>query len=555
MTQVSTWARCVVPFNGHAVAMAALGAATTLIAASASAQTTEQSARAANAGMDLSLAAAVWSERDLVLLALVLTGMGLAAFQASQLRRARRVGAKLKSRLSKATEALRSRVIENRLAGLMTRAQFEATLDEAVALGGRGQGRDGFNLLYVDLDGFRLINDAFGHDHGDELLRAVACQLVACVGPTACHVAGDEFALIVAGELTIGRTVALRVAEALSCSLSVGGNPMPLTCSIGIAHYPEHGSRPLLLPSATLAMRRVKLSGGGGQTVYHPDMGAGLRDQAVLLQELRLALERHQFQLVYQPKIDARSLQVSAAEALLRWHHPNRGTIPPSLFIPLAERHGLIGAIGQWVIEEACRQAQQWRKRGLRMRMAVNLSGYQLRQDDIVDRIEQVLRRHGVLPERFTCEITESVAMEDTKVTRRAFERLRASGVHVSIDDFGTGYSSLASLRRLPAAELKIDRAFVCDLEVSADARSIAQAIVQMAHTLGLRVVAEGVETAVQRDMLVSMGCDELQGYLFAKPMSAQALELWANDDRPAEVHEFRPSLFDDTRPGRLNLA
>lgn len=433
------------------------------------------------------------------------------------------------------------------MAGLMTRSQLETALDEAVALGGNG--RDGFNLLYVDLDGFRSINDAFGYDHGDELLRAVARQLVACAGPVACHVAGDEFALIVAGELATGRAVALGVAQALSSSLSVGGHPVPLTCSIGIAHYPEHGSRPLLLPNATLAMRCVKLSGGGGQTEYHPDMGVGLRDQAELLQELRFALERQQFQLMYQPKIDARSLQVTAAEALLRWHHPTRGTIPPSLFIPLAERHGLIGAIGQWVIEEACRQAQQWRKRGLRMRMAVNLSGYQLRQDDIVDRIEQVLRRHRVPPERFTCEITESVAMEDTKVTRRAFERLRASGVHVSIDDFGTGYSSLASLRRLPAAELKIDRAFVCDLESSADARSIAQAIVQMAHTLGLRVVAEGVETEVQRDVLVGMGCDELQGYLFAKPMSAQALELWANDDRPAEAHEFRPSLFDDTRP------
>jgi diguanylate cyclase len=163
------------------------------------------------------------------------------------------------------------------------------------------------------------------------------------------------------------------------------------------------------------------------------------------------------------------------------------------------------------------------------------------------------LAGHRIPPGRFTCEITESVAMEDTEVTRRAFERLRSAGVHVSIDDFGTGYSSLASLRRLSAAELKIDRAFVCDLESSADARSIAKAIVQMAHTLGLRVVAEGVETEAQRDLLVGMGCDELQGYLFARPMTAQALELWATGDMPQDAHDFRPSLFGETAPGELD--
>ena len=485
-----------------------------------------------------------------MLAALTVGGFGLAGHLALQLRRSRRGRAEALGKLAEATKALKSREGDRRLAELMTRSQLEVALDEAAEQAGRG--REGFSLLYVDLDGFRSINDAFGHDHGDELLHAVARQLIRCVGPAACHVAGDEFALLVPGSLSVGHAMAQRVADALSRSLSLGGQSVPLTCSIGIAHYPEHGSRPLLVSNATLAMRSIKLSGGGGQAEYHPNMGVGLRDQAELLQELRLAQERGQFRLMYQPKIDARSLQVTGAEALLRWHHPKRGLIPPSLFIPLAERHGLIGSIGQWVIEEACRQAQQWRTRGLRMRVAVNLSGYQLRQDDIVERIEGLLRQHRIPPERFTCEITESVAMEDTQVTRRAFERLRAAGVHVSIDDFGTGYSSLASLRRLPAAELKIDRAFVCDLEGSVDAQSIVQAIVQMAHTMGLRVVAEGVETAVQRDTLVAMGCDELQGYLFAKPMSPQALELWATDDRPSEAPPFRASLFEETRPAGL---
>ncbi|MEK8033301.1 EAL domain-containing protein [Ideonella sp. DXS29W] len=497
--------------------------------------------------MDVSSATGAWSALDGLLVALVASGFGMAGYLGLRLRQARRGSADVQAQIDELRKALHARERESRLGALMNRSQLEIALDDAVEQAKRD--RDGFSVLYVDLDGFRSINDAFGHDHGDELLRAVARQLVSCVGPAACHIAGDEFALLVPGSIRVAHVMAQRVADVLSSSLTVGGQAVPLTCSIGIAHYPEHGSRPLLLSNATLAMRSIKLCGGGGQSEYHPDMGAGLRDQAELLQELRLAAERQQFKLMYQPKIDARSLQVTAAEALLRWHHPKRGMVPPSVFIPLAERHGLIGQIGQWVIEEACRQAQQWRTRGLRMRVAVNLSGYQLRQDDIVERIEGLLRQHRIPPERFTCEITESVAMEDTQVTRRAFERLRDAGVHVSIDDFGTGYSSLASLRRLPAAELKIDRAFVCDLEGSSDAQSIVQAIVQMAHTMGLRVVAEGVETPAQRDALVAMGCDELQGYLFAKPMSPQALELWATDDRPTEAPPFRASLFEETRP------
>jgi EAL domain-containing protein (putative c-di-GMP-specific phosphodiesterase class I) len=269
-----------------------------------------------------------------------------------------------------------------------------------------------------------------------------------------------------------------------------------------------------------------------------------------MLQDLRHAIDRKQLQLYYQPKIDARSLQVTAAEALLRWQHPKRGMISPAVFVPLAERHGLIAVIGRWVIEEACRQAAEWRGLGLRMRVAVNISGHQLRQDDLVEHIEATLRRHGIPPGRLTCEITETVAMEDTSHTRAAFERLRRAGLHVSIDDFGTGHSSLASLRRLPAAELKIDRAFVNDLATGDRARSIVQAIVHMAHTLGLRVVAEGVETEAQRDALVALGCDELQGYLFAKAMTAKSLALWADDDGDNDAPPmFRPSLFDPTAP------
>jgi EAL domain-containing protein (putative c-di-GMP-specific phosphodiesterase class I) len=316
--------------------------------------------------------------------------------------------------------------------------------------------------------------------------------------------------------------------------------------------YPEHGAVGKLLGNATLAMRSVKLNGGGDFCLYDPKMGIQVREQAMLFNDLRSALDKGEFELYFQPKIEAVSLQVTGAEALLRWHHPQRGMVSPMVFIPLAEQYGLIGAIGTWVIEEACRKAKRWREQGLRMRVAVNISGYQMREDDLVGRIEAALQRNGIQPERFTCEITESVAMEDTKVTQLTFEKMRNAGFHVSIDDFGTGYSSLAALRKLPAAELKIDRAFVSDLEESEDARSIAQSIVNLATALNLRVVAEGVETLGQRDLLVAMGCNELQGFLFSMPMPAYELERLALGTNQPDEMEFRKSLFSETYLGKL---
>ena len=220
--------------------------------------------------------------------------------------------------------------------------------------------------------------------------------------------------------------------------------------------------------------------------------------------------------------------------------------IGPSTFIPVAERFGLIGTLGNWVIEDACRQSRAWRDKGLRMRVAINLSAFQMRQDDLVERITTALARHRIDPSLLTCEITESVAMEDTRATQITFKRLGEAGVHLSIDDFGTGYSSSSYLRKLPAEELKIDRSFVMDIETSADARAVVDAVIHLAHALGLKVVAEGVETQSQRDLLTKMGCDELQGYLFARPMSARALLLWASDDHEREI-AFKPSLFGET--------
>jgi diguanylate cyclase (GGDEF)-like protein len=448
----------------------------------------------------------------------------------------------------------RSSLVELRgrdqLTGLITRHAFEAALDDAVLACDRAG--TPLALLYIGLDNFRPLNEGYGHVVGDAVLVEAACRLRAHAGNrmVVSRLGGDEFAMQVEARLPEAGRAAAAALEVLHRPFKVEGLELQLTASIGIALYPDHGSRPRLLGNAAVAMRSVKLVGGGSHAHYDPAMAVDQREQAEMLQDLRHAIDRKQLQLYYQPKIDARSLQVTAAEALLRWQHPKRGMISPAVFVPLAERHGLIAVIGRWVIEEACRQAAEWRGLGLRMRVAVNISGHQLRQDDLVEHIEATLRRHGIPPGRLTCEITETVAMEDTSHTRAAFERLRRAGLHVSIDDFGTGHSSLASLRRLPAAELKIDRAFVSDLATGDRARSIVQAIVHMAHTLGLRVVAEGVETESQRDVLVALGCDELQGYLFAKAMTAKSLALWADDDAGNDAPPmFRPSLFDPTAP------
>ncbi len=441
------------------------------------------------------------------------------------------------------------------LTGLMTRADFERALDEAVLACNRDAAT--LAVLYVGLDNFRSINEGYGHPVGDAVLAQTAERLRRALGVQLAlsRMGGDEFALLLAAGADEAADAADQLLAELHRPYAVDAHSLRLGVSVGIALYPEHGARPRLLGCAAVAMRSVKQVGGGGHAFYDPALAVDERDKADLLQALRRAVDQGQLQLVYQPKVDAQSLQITAAEALLRWEHPQRGTISPAVFVPLAERHGLMGVIGRWVIDEACRQAAAWRGLGLRMRVAVNISGQQMRQDDLVEHIEQALRRHGIPPGRLTCEITESVAMEDTAHTRATFERLRQLGVHVSIDDFGTGHSSLASLRRLPAAELKIDRAFVTDLDTSDRARSIVKAIVDVARTLDLHVVAEGVETAEQRDVLVALGCDELQGYLFARPMTAAALALWAERDEThdGEPPDFRASLFDPTAPMPLD--
>jgi diguanylate cyclase len=402
-------------------------------------------------------------------------------------------------------------------------------------------------LLFIDLDGFKPVNDNYGHGHGDNVLAQVGKRLrvLARSGHLVARVGGDEFLLLVR-DVQDNNDVALlarRLIKHLSMPYQVDEQEVSISCSVGIVVYPDYGGASKLIARADAAMYAAKRSGGSCYCFYTPAMDADAEEKFELLRSLREAVELRQFELYYQPKIDAKSGKITAAEALIRWQHPTKGLILPGVFIPVAERFGLMGAIGHWVIEDACRQSRAWRDQGLRMRVAINLSAQQMRQDDIAQRIGEALKRHRIDPTSITCEITESAAMEDTRTTQTTLKELGELGVHISIDDFGTGYSSLSYLRQLPAEELKIDRSFVVDIDSSPDARAVVDAVVKLAHALGLKVVAEGVENLRQQETLVQLGCDELQGYLFARPMTARAL-LLSSHQTHGDYASFRSSLF-----------
>lgn len=492
------------------------------------------------------------------LMTAMLTAMMLALVQ-SVLVLERRLSDKhraLSRQLDSVSQTLAQQPLSDALTGLPSRAGFEQALQVAGAQAQQHNGR--VAVLIIGLDGFKTINGSFGHADGDITLKAYArrlteslaqCATLRATGPhQVARIGGDEFAVLM--KAGVSKREVAKAADKLlgyiAQPVQCGDREVTLTCSIGVSLFPDHGRIDALMHQADAAMHAAKETGGATYMFFDSRMREDARERIELLRDLRKAIEQHQLELFFQPKIDAQSEQVTAAEALLRWQHPTRGNVSPEIFIPLAERYGLIVSLGNWVIEEACRQARVWRDAGLRMRVAINLSSYQMRQDDLVDRITSTLKTYGIKPERLTCEITESVAMEDTKVTQMTFERLGRAGIHLSIDDFGTGYSSLAYLRKLPASEIKIDRSFVMDLETSREAQEIVEAVIRLAHALKLKVVAEGVETPAQRNFLTEKGCHEMQGYLFARPMSGRALLMWAADDRQRKSN-FRESLFAPT--------
>ncbi len=457
------------------------------------------------------------------------------------------------AKLQEANAELQKRAFADPLTNLPNRLLFEDRLLHALRRMERNNHRkvtERAGVLFVDLDGFKPINDSFGHASGDEILKSAAQRLIAQArtSDTVARVGGDEFLVLLEDvhDAAACLTVAQRILKALSEPFHLGGKELQITCSIGIVVFPDHGERDHLIANADAAMYAAKRNGGNSIVVFEPHMGGDASAQLELQNDLRHAIARGQVTLHYQPKVDGLRGTIIGVEALLRWRHPERGMISPKTFIALAERFGIILALGNWVIEEACRQLAQWRTLGLHMRVAINLSVHQLREAGLAERIADALKRYGVDSDQLLCEITESIAMEDTQATQRTFEELRSIGVYLSIDDFGTGYSSLNYLRQLPAQQLKIDRSFIRDLETEEDARAVVQAVVGLAHALGLRVVAEGVETAGQRDILLAMQCDELQGYFYAKPMPADMLLAWARGNKPSGTADFAASMLGD---------
>jgi diguanylate cyclase (GGDEF)-like protein len=424
---------------------------------------------------------------------------------------------------------------------LVSRKRFEAMLAE------REPGGPEFCLLQVGIDGLGAINADEGYELGDEVLEGTVRRLCALQGAAAvCRVAGDEYAVCIELPLVEAEQAAQRLVERFRRGIALNSRRLGVGLSIGIVTSARDGRGTRLMRHAAIAMRTAKRAGGAAHALFDRDAESQHQADLSIARELRQAVARNELQLVYQPKVEAVALQVTAVEALLRWQHPTLGHVSPGVFIPIAERFGLIDTIGNWVMDQALTQAAQWREQGLNMRVAINVSPRQMRSEAFAARLEQRLAQHGLPPSRFTCEITESVATEGTEHARRAFARLRQIGVHISVDDFGTGYSNLSSLCRMPVRELKLDRSFVDEIAHRAEARDLVKAVVDMAHALGLRVIAEGIETPQQRDMALAAGCDELQGYLFAKPMSARAIEIWAGDHRFAAAPAFKPSLFQD---------
>jgi diguanylate cyclase (GGDEF)-like protein len=475
--------------------------------------------------------------------------------------RTMRMAASLKTandELQAANEALRQRALSDPLTGLPNRVLFEDRLAQACkrhdraaaaarkSTGGREVPR--FAVLFVDLDGFKPVNDVLGHAAGDQVLQEAARRLrvTGRDNDTVARIGGDEFLLLAEGLGGVADATALadRLVKRLSRAFDADGRRVHVSASIGVVVYPEHGQREQLVTRADAAMYAAKRAGGNTRAVFEPRMDEAGAERLNLHSELRMAIERRQLKLHYQPKIDSNTGQIRGVEALLRWTHPERGNVSPVVFIPIAERFGLINEIGNWVIDEVCRQLHEWADEGMRTRVAINLSVHQLRQDDLVDRIESALKRHALDPSQLLCEVTESVAMGDPDTLQRVFDGLARIGVFISIDDFGTGYSCLINLRQLPAAQLKIDRSFINDIETSKDALAIVSAVVNLAHALGLKVVAEGVETAGQRDILIGMRCDEMQGFYFARPMAAESLHDWFLGNKPDGTVDFSPSAM-----------
>jgi diguanylate cyclase (GGDEF)-like protein len=413
------------------------------------------------------------------------------------------------------------------LTGLFNRRQMSHALTDAIRQARRSAGT--LALLLLDLDRFKQINDSLGHEIGDRVLLDCADRLKGCLrqGDVVARMSGDQFALLVHEADSRGaEAAARRVLDAVSHPCSVDGLQFTLTCSVGVAQYPADGSdAEMLMRHAESAMQRAKQGGRGCFRFHQAHQDADMRQRMRLDHAMRQALASQRFRLHYQPQIDLKTGAVIGAEALIRWRDPELGEVSPGQFIPVAEETGFIIAIGDWVLEQAVRQAARWRDSGLVMPVSVNVSALQFQQADFNDRVAAVLRDHGLAGNLLELELTESILVHDADDALARLSQLSALGVRLAIDDFGTGYSSLAYLKRFPIDRLKIDRSFIKGVPAEESDGAIVRAIVQMAQALAMTVIAEGVETEAQRCFLLELGCDEFQGFLYAPALDAISFE------------------------------
>jgi len=388
-------------------------------------------------------------------------------------------------------------------------------------------------LLLLDLDRFKTVNDSLGHATGDEVLRETARRLSATLRDTdtLARLGGDEFVLMLPGCHALDAMhVAQKLHAALAAPLRLAtGMSINLSASIGISTYPDDGqSFEPLLKNADIAMYEAKQAGRNCSRYFLASMNQSLDERLKLESELRQALNAGQLLLHFQPKLSLADGRVLGMEALLRWPHPERGWVPPDRFIPVAEECGLINALDAWVLEAACRQLHDWAAQGLQgLELSVNVSALRFVQDDVAAHVQQQLQRHGLQASQLTLEVTERLMLDERGRPREQLQALDAMGVRLSVDDFGTGYSSLSYLKRLPVSEIKLDKSFVRDLDSDPDDRALASAVISIGQALGLSVVAEGVETEAQRETLLRLGCRIGQGWLFGRPMDAQAMAQW----------------------------
>jgi diguanylate cyclase (GGDEF)-like protein len=443
-------------------------------------------------------------------------------------------------RLADQNAELERLAMHDALTGLPNRTLFRELARAAIASAQRDGQR--LALLFIDLDRFKAINDTLGHGAGDAVLTELSARLRQTLRASdlLCRHSGDEFIVMVrdAGSEDAIAATADRLLSRLEEPMPVRGRDVTVSASIGIAVFPDDAAEPEdLIRLADTAMYAAKNMGRARHSFYRAEYSVQLQAALNLERELRAALEGGQFMLHYQPQVDAVSGALLGCEALIRWRHPQRGLVPPGDFIASAEQSGVIDELGSWTIRSACAQIARWKAAGVAFgKVAVNVSAIEFRHHRLVDTLTAALHEWGVEPHELELEITESVLMTDTQTTQRIVERLQALGLSLAVDDFGTGYSSLAYLKHLRPSKIKIDRSFVRDVTTDEDDRVLVQAIVQLARALEITVVAEGVETAAQRDYLRAIGCDALQGYLISRPAGAEEFERLVAATEPSTL-------------------